>query len=110
MAGTVAMTRAASCQPSCVPIRLVNEYTPTGRDLVASELASTSTSRNSFHIPRALMMLTVIITGVDIGIMMLAKVLNVEAPSMKADSIRLSGSPRMNCVISRTARGSPNAV
>ncbi len=76
------MTSAASCHPSWVPIRLVKENTPTGRDFVISELASTRTSRNSFHIPRALMMHTVTITGVDIGTMILAKVLNTEAPSM----------------------------
>src|SRR6056297_115933 len=96
MVGAVAITKAASCHPSCVPVKLENEYTPTGRDLVASELASTSTIKNSFQIPNALMIPTVTITGLHIGVMMLRKLLKVLAPSILADSIRLLGSPRMN--------------
>src|SRR6056297_676784 len=86
MVGAVAITKAASCHPSCVPVKLENEYTPTGRDLVASELASTSTIKNSFQIPNALMIPTVTITGLHIGVMMLRKLLKVLAPSILADS------------------------
>jgi hypothetical protein len=75
---------------------LENEYTLTGRDFVKSELASTKLRRNSFQTHRALRIAIVTETGIHISTIIIINVLEMEAPSIHADSINPYGIPLIN--------------
>ena len=96
--GMIANTEAAISCSYAVPTSLEKTRNPTGTVRIFGLDVMIKTHVNEFQLPKNLNKATVKMAGFESGTIIVNRKRNREHPSMRAESLSSSGTPRKNCL------------